>query len=287
MAIAANFLIELGLSSEQVKVFVNNRQLMDLELHSLDIPGELRQEVFRLIDRRDKLPPEKWVSDSKDLGLTTKQVAGLEDILNNLDLWQKSNDLIRLFEVVDSLGVSEYVKFAPHIIRGLDYYTGTVFEVWDQDGEFRAILGGGRYDSLVEAVGGNPLPAVGFAMGDLIISLVIKKFVQLTEPINQSAAPILVTLFDQSTTTESFRVAVSLRRAGFKVISYPVQDKLGKQFRYGDRIGIALALILGPEEIENKQVSIKDLRTGEQITIPETDLIKNISGILKGRDRIS
>lgn len=287
VAIAANFLIELGLSSEQVKVFVNNRQLMDLELHSLDIPGELRQEVFKLIDRRDKLPPEKWVSFSKDLGLTTKQVSGLEDILNNLDLWQKSNDLIRLFEVVDSLGVSEYVKFAPHIIRGLDYYTGTVFEVWDQDGEFRAILGGGRYDSLVEAVGGNPLPAVGFAMGDLIISLVLKKFVQLTEPINQSAAPILVTLFDQSTTTESFRVAASLRRAGFNVISYPVQDKLGKQFRYGDRIGIALALILGPEEIENKQVSIKDLRTGEQITIPEIDLIKNISGKLKGRDRIS
>ena len=68
------------------------------------------------------------------------------------------------------------MRFAPHIIRGLDYYTGTVFEAWDLNGEFRAILGGGRYDNLVSDVGGDPLPAIGFAMGDLVISLVLKKF---------------------------------------------------------------------------------------------------------------
>jgi histidyl-tRNA synthetase len=286
VAIAANFLIELGLSADQVKVFVNNRQLMDLELQSLDIPGDLRLKVFRLIDRRDKLSPDNWISYGKDLGLTTNQITGLENILNDLNLWHKSKDLIRLFQVVDSLGVSEYVKFAPHIIRGLDYYTGTVFEVWDQDGEFRAILGGGRYDSLVEAVGGKPLPAVGFAMGDLIISLVLKKFDRLSASVNQSAAPILVTLFDQSTTSESFRVAATLRRAGFNVICYPIEDKLGKQFRFGDRMGIKLSLILGPDEIKNKQVSIKDLNTGEQITIPESDVIKFVSEKLKGGTEI-
>jgi histidyl-tRNA synthetase len=286
VAIAANFLIELGLSADQVKVFVNNRQLMDLELQSLDIPGDLRLKVFRLIDRRDKLSPDNWISYGKDLGLTTNQITGLENILNDLNLWHKSKDLIRLFQVVDSLGVSEYVKFAPHIIRGLDYYTGTVFEVWDQDGEFRAILGGGRYDSLVEAVGGKPLPAVGFAMGDLIISLVLKKFDRLSASDNQSAAPILVTLFDQSTTSESFRVAATLRRAGFNVICYPIEDKLGKQFRFGDRMGIKLSLILGPDEIKNKQVSIKDLNTGEQITIPESDVIKFVSEKLKGGTEI-
>ena len=76
--------------------------------------------------------------------------------------------MVRFFEIVDSLGIRPYVRYAPHIIRGLDYYTGTVFEVWDRDGEFRAILGGGRYDNLVSDVGGDPLPAVGFAMGGLL-----------------------------------------------------------------------------------------------------------------------
>lgn len=287
VAIAANFLIELGLSSGQVKVLVNNRQLMDSEMQDLDIPGDLRLNVFRLIDRRDKLSPDGWVSYGKDMGLTSQQISGLEILLGDFELWRKSNDLIRFFQVIESLGVSEYVQFAPHIIRGLDYYTGTVFEVWDEDGEFRAILGGGRYDSLVEAVGGKPLPAVGFAMGDLIISLVLKKFNRFPKSISQPAAQILVTVFDHTTMTNSYKMASSLRRAGFNVVSYPIHDKLSKQFRFGDRMGIELALILGPDEIENKQISIKDLRTGEQTTILEMDVIKFISERIGEKNKIS
>ncbi len=100
----------------------------------------------------------------------------------------ESASLQRFFTIIQALGVAEYVRYDPRIIRGLDYYTGTVFEAWDQDGEFRAILGGGRYDNLVSDVGGEPLPATGFAMGDLVASLVLKKFGCIPESSGKSPA---------------------------------------------------------------------------------------------------
>ena len=122
-------------------------------------------------------------------GSSASQFDRLVQMLSQEDLWQKSDDLRRLFAVVEVLGVSDYVRFAPYIVRGLDYYTGTVFEAWDKDGEFRAILGGGRYGNLVEAVGGEPLSGIGFAMGDVVIPLVLEKFGCLPAPEELHACP--------------------------------------------------------------------------------------------------
>src|SRR5205814_6102953 len=104
-----------------------------------------------------------------EIGLEPVQFEKLVEMLENVEIWKKSEELRRLFAAVEVLGASSYVRFAPHIVRGLDYYTGTVFEAWDQDGEFRAILGGGRYDDLVADVGGKPVKGIGFAMGDMVI----------------------------------------------------------------------------------------------------------------------
>ena len=268
VAIAAVFLREAGLSSKQVNVLVNNRLLMETKLYELQISENNHLDIFRLIDRRDKMSTESWDVYAADLGLTESQINGLKILLNDSDLWHESHDLTRLFQVIESLGVSEYVRFAPHIIRGLDYYTGTVFEVWDQENEFRAILGGGRYDSLVEAVGGEPLPAVGFAMGDLVISLVLDRYGCLPDKEKVPNAPVLVTVFDHNLLPHSFGFARELRLRGINVVCYPEAAKLGKQFRFGDRMGIPVAVILGPDELENNQVSLKDLRTGDQRSVP-------------------
>jgi histidyl-tRNA synthetase len=281
VAIAASFLREAGLSPEQVNILVNNRKLVGAELAALDIPAGLRKEVFQLIDRRDKLPAKEWEAYAAELGMSASQIEGLKVMLADNELWRKSAELTACFTLIEALGLKPYVRFAPHIIRGLDYYTGTVFEAWDKDGEFRAILGGGRYDNLVADVGGEPLPAMGFAMGDLVISLVLKKFAAFPPDLGASPAQVLVTLFDPSCLTSSFQVASSLRKAGIPTALYPEVSKLSKQFKYGDRMGMRLAIVIGPDEQAQNLAALKDLKTGEQRLLPQTGLVEAVRQLIK------
>ena len=280
ISIIASLFRMLGLQTEQVKIFVNNRQLMETELSKLNISPDRFSEIFRLIDRRDKMSEEKWDDYSCDLGLSGNQVDGLKSILSNDSLWNNSDYLIQLFEIVDALGFSEYVSFAPYIIRGLDYYTSTVFEAWEKNKDFRAILGGGRYDNLVADVGGSTLPAVGFAMGDMIIRLVLEKYNLLPPNVFKPPASVLVTVFDSDTISESYKFASDLRNQGLSVACYPTVTKLGKQFKYGDRMKIKLAIIIGPDELAKNTISIKDLRTGEQYSTPRIESYQFINKLL-------
>ncbi len=280
-AVAASFLREVGIRPDQINILVNNRRLMDAEFEALQIPKNRRPEVLRLIDRRDKMSPADWAVYAREIGLSDLQLDGLKANLANEDLWRKSEELVRFFSTIDALDVREYVRFAPYIIRGLEYYTGTVFEAWDQDGEFRAILGGGRYDNLVGDVGGDPLPGVGFAMGDVVIGLVLQKFGCLPENAGLSTAPVLITAFDEASLAASFRLANQLRRAGLNVACYPEENKLGKQFKYADRMGMRVALVLGPDEQKRGEVAVKNLKSGEQITVPQSQAAEAIANMLE------
>ncbi|MBN2548011.1 MAG: histidine--tRNA ligase [Anaerolineales bacterium] len=271
VALAAGFLQASGLTPDQVSILVNNRRLVNGELQELGIPAELRTEVFRLIDRRDKMTSVEWQAYALNIGLSEAQFEGLKTILEDKDLWRKSGDLVRFFAAIKALGCRAYVRYAPHIIRGLDYYTGTVFEAWDNAGEFRAILGGGRYDNLVGDVGGEPLAGVGFAMGDAVISLILKKFGCFPTELGAPSAQVLVTVFDESSLAASFKFSASLRQAGIQTICYPEAAKLSKQVKFGDRMGLRVVVILGPDELASGKVALKNLRTGEQQTVAEQE----------------
>jgi histidyl-tRNA synthetase len=278
-AIAATFLKNAGLRSSEIQILVNNRQLMQSELEALGIKTELRSSVFNLIDHRDKLSVGEWRKKGIEIGLDETQIMGVESLIENKDLWKKSTGMQRFFKAIEVLGVQDYVRFAPWIIRGLDYYTGTVFEAWDTAGEFRAIFGGGRYDNLVNAVGGDPVPAVGLAIGNVVISLMLQAFGHTPEL--HGGVPIYITAFDQDHLHESLSLAAELRRAGLKVTSQLTPGKLQKQFRQADRIGAGLVLVLGPDEVKEKTVSVKDLRTGDQRSIPRAQLVHQLSLLLK------
>lgn len=280
IAVAATFFQETGLSPTQVQILVNNRQLINAEFEELEIPQSQRAEVLRLIDRRDKMRPDEWKSYAQEIGLSETQFAALSSLLANDELWRKSESLVRLFKALDALGVMPYVRFAPQIVRGLDYYTGTVFEAWDVEGEFRALFGGGRYDNLVSAVGGDPLPATGFALGDVVISLVLKKYGLIPSGLDASPAPVLVTVFDEGMLAASISLAAELRQAGINVNYYPEATKLAKQFKFADRIGVKIVLVLGPDELNARQVTIKDLVAGVQTTIHRDKVVEAIGGIL-------
>ncbi len=280
VAICASFLRACGLKPDQVSILFNSRELMDSKLQALVIPAEMKTDVIRLIDRRDKLSPGNWDAYAAEIGLTALQLDGLKALLADQDLWRNSPELVEFYTALTALGVSEYVRYAPYIIRGLDYYTGIVFETWDCDGEFRAILGGGRYDNLVAAVGGDPLPATGFAMGDAVITLVLKKFGCLPPGLGATPTKVLVTIFDEISVQASLELTARLRQAGLSVACYPEVAKIGKQLRYAERMGIQLVAILGPDEQANGQVTLKDLRSGGQITIVQAVAVEKIKELL-------
>ena len=271
IAIAAAFMQNVGLRSDQVKILVNNRRLMDSALAEMDVDVEMRPKVIRLIDRQDKLRPEEWDRYAAELGLTTSQIVSLKLMLDDPDLWLKSEELRRVFAVLEAVGLQDYVKFDARIIRGLDYYTGTVFEARDLDGG-RAMLGGGRYDNLVNDVGGDPLPGVGFAMGDVMISIILKKY-GLIPDLGMTPSRVLVTIFDETSTVAAYRLAADLRQAGIRAAVYPEPTKLMKQLKYADRMGIKLALIVGPDEVDAGQVTVKDLAARSQTTMNRVDLV--------------
>jgi histidyl-tRNA synthetase len=146
----------------------------------------------------------------------------------------------------------------------------------------RSILGGGRYDNLLSDVGGESLPAVGFAMGDVVLTLLLEKYGLLPTNLDVNPAPVLVTVFDEERQLASLALATKLREAGLKVVVYPEAAKLGKQFKYADRSGAKVTLVLGPDETEKGQVAVKNLTSGEQTVVPQEAVVDLIRGILAG-----
>ncbi len=281
IAVAATFLHSVKLDPGRAAIYVNNRQLMDSQFDLLQIAPEKRLEVSNMVDRRSKMDSAKWEANTLEAGLTQTQLDGLKVILGNFDLWKQSDELVRLFAALEALGVKEYVKFDPNIMRGLLYYTGTVFEAFDTSGSVkRAILGGGRYNNLLAAVGGNPLPAVGYAMGDVVIGIILQESELLPE-FGPTPASVLVTVFDESLWMKSFALAAELRQAGLNTMVYPEPAKLPKQFKFADKMKMRVALVIGPDEAEKGQVVLKDLSNGNQQTVQKDAVVKSIRGLLK------
>ncbi len=274
--VAASFFDTIGLSPEHVQILVNSRQLVDQQLAELGVPMERRPDLYPLIDRRERMSPAAWDAYAKENGVEDELLSGIHAMLEDVEAWQKSDDLAAFFEASRSLGSRGYLRFDPGIIRGLDYYTGIVFEARDTKGEQRAILGGGRYDNLVADVGGDSVPATGFAMGDVVVGLVLEA-AGATPSLNPAPAHVLVTNFDETLEAKSLALANTLRRGGFRVEWYPESARMGKQLKYADRYGIPLVAILGPEEDAAGSITLKDMRSGEQATLPQATLADELA----------
>ena len=276
IAIAATFLRSVGLNSERALIYVNNRKLMNSQFDSLDIPAENRVDVSSLLDRRAKMKSEAWDASAVEIGLNPAQLTGLKAILADSDLWKKSDELTRLFAALEAMGARDYVKFEPSIMRGLLYYTGTVFEAFDLTGSVRrSILGGGRYDNLLADVGGNPLPATGFAMGDVVIGIILRE-AGLVPEFAPSPAAVLVTVFDKTLSTQSYALAAELRKAGLNTIVYPEAAKLPKQFKFADKLKVKVALVVGPDEAEKGLVMVKNLSNGQQVQVARDAVVESV-----------
>ena len=275
-AIGAEFFRSVGLGPDALRIQVNNRKLMDAQLRAMGIGGDLVSTVFKVIDKREKMKAQDWADYAASVGLSEPQIAALSAMLNDRELWKQSDELAEFFDAAADFGVSDYIEFEPSVIRGLDYYTGTVFEARDRDGEFRAILGGGRYDNLVADVGGDRLAAVGYAMGDVVIGLALQKYGKLPA-LRISPTQVLIAPFEASLFGPARKLAAQWRAAGLRVELYPDAVKLDRQLKYADSKGIPFVAILGPDEAAQGSVTLKDLGAKSQQIVAQSEVVRLIN----------
>lgn len=278
VSVCASFFKQVNLSPQQVKIFVNDRQLLNSKLENIGIINEKKINVFHLIDRRDKMASTEWVDYGLEIGLSREQIDQLNKLLSDEDMWKESKEMQRFYDAIDMLRVGEYVCFKPSVVRGLDYYTGIVLEAQEVDGG-RAILGGGRYDNLVKDVGGKPLPGTGYAMGDVMISIVLKKY-NLLPHFKISPALVMIAVFDETRVKKAYNLGAELRNAGINVMVYPEATKLPKQYKFADKMGIHYVIIEGPDEEARNIISVKNLVSGTQKNLGRLTVIDEIIQML-------
>ena len=284
VAVLATFFRSVGLTPNEVLILVNDRRLMEAQFEMFGIPVEQRPIVSTWIDRREKMAPEAWEAYGKEKGLSEEQVDRVKAMLEDKNLWLSSEELVRFFKAIEALGLKEYVCFDPGIMRGLLYYTGIVFEAWEVGGDIkRSINGGGRYDNLLRDVGGEPLPATGFAMGDVVVTLILEKYGLLPKNLRVSPASVLVTVFSPEFLLGSIELASELRQSGVDVSCYPEPVKLPKQFKYADRMGMRAVLVIGPDEAAAGKVTVKNLKDSTQEGLPRDQVVEAVKRILESR----
>ena len=264
IALAMEILDTLGLKGRYI-MRVSDRILMEDLLKSMNVKD--MEGAFRIIDKRDKIPLQifreemlKYISSEKvEILEETLQYKGDVDVvLNKFPESERTEVLRELKDLLREYGKS--VVFDLSIVRGLAYYTGIVFEAHDAKEEFRAILGGGRYDKVVELFGAQPTPAVGFGMGDVVLELMMRREgVWPEEKIEVDYFVAIIPGFRK----EAIRVANMLRRKGY-IVDIELQDRsLSKQMKYANKLNAKYVIIVG-EEIKRNSAVVRNMETGEQ-----------------------
>jgi histidyl-tRNA synthetase len=182
------------------------------------------------------------------------------------------------------MDLADFVEIDFSIVRGLAYYTGTVFELFDREGKFRAICGGGRYDTLLASLGGVDLPAVGFGLGDVVLGELLKD--RGLRPATPASIDCFVAAIDEADLPGLLRLVHRMRDGGLSVeysLDRPV-PKLGKQLKLAGARGARLAVVIGPDDRERGEVQLRDLDARTQLAVPLDAVIERCREILSGTD---
>jgi histidyl-tRNA synthetase len=190
---------------------------------------------------------------------------------------------IILQKMLDDLGLKKFYRIDMRIVRGLAYYTGFVFEAFQTVGAARALAGGGRYDNLVKKLGGADLPAVGFAIGDVTVTDLLRELGRLPDSAEALSLDVYVVIGAGARERAAALAAVAKLRAADASVDYPLKESgFGKQFKAADQSGARLALIFGPDEVNAGQVKLRDMRTGvEELLGDDPQLLERVRAALK------
>jgi histidyl-tRNA synthetase len=263
--LASEILKRFGATEKDFTIRINSRPLLNSACEAVGLTGSAVQNYLRFLDRKAKMTPEEFITAT---GLSSNQdpLSAIEnpDAFPTVALEKKK--LLDRINALNALGVTNAV-FDPHITRGFDYYTGMVFEVFDTNPEnARSLFGGGRYDGLVALFGGDPVPAIGFGMGDVTLADFLE-----THGLALGDATSVPELYIGTPAIEDIPVAQAfaqtLRSEGVRVFVNLTTKGLGDQIKDAVKRGIPHFLAYGSQERTGGSVRIKTLSSGEEATV--------------------
>jgi histidyl-tRNA synthetase len=276
LAVALDGLRALGLTSEVIRARVSDRRLLAALCRDVGVAEERLLGAYAVVDKLEREPRGRSRQRlEEEAGLTPARAEallalfdepGLEAVRarsgGNAEVEAELERMDAYLAHLEDMGLGAFVEFDLGIVRGLAYYTGIVFEIFDRAGELRAVCGGGRYDRLLELVGGEPLPAVGFGMGDVVLGELLAERGLL--PDWARTLDHYVVIIGEEQRPLALALAHRLRDAG-RSVAYGLRDQgVRKQFRAAETEGAREVLVLGPDEAAAGQVVVRDMASGEE-----------------------
>ncbi|ADD05098.1 histidine--tRNA ligase [Natrialba magadii ATCC 43099] len=277
LAWAADAMTNLGLTGEHFEFRISHRDILGGVLESYDADVDT-EDAIRAVDKSDKLSTVEYHDLLIGAGLTADQAVEFDDLIAGGDLEDVRefantervdaavDNLQNVLAAADDFGAREFCTISLETARGLDYYTGVVFECFDSAGEVsRSIFGGGRYDTLIESFGGQPTPAVGVAPGHATLSLLCQRAgVWPAEEVTTDYYVLQI----GDTRTEAAQITRELRERGHVVETDVAGRSFGSQLNYADSINAETVVIAGEQDLANDEVTIKDMASGDQLQVP-------------------
>jgi histidyl-tRNA synthetase len=266
------------LNFKKFTIRINSRQILSKLMKDLGIRQEKKQlTFFQSLDKLEKKPADEVKKELQKKGLSAEKITRLFSLIKKA---KPDENLQQLFNYLNQLGIKkEFYRFDPSLVRGLDYYTGPIFETYVEEPKIGSITGGGRYDQLVKDLGGPDMPATGTTIGlDRICEVIKEK--NLMPEIALTPIKVLVTIFSPELVKNSIELAKQLREAKIKTEFYlDPEAKLDKQLKYGDKKNIPFVIILGPEEIKRKTFTLRNMKAKSQEQLTLKSLLEKLSSI--------
>ncbi len=296
IALLTQCLCAFGLTDQDFYVRLSDRNLWFYYLEALGL-DELRiRAMLGAVDKFEKMGDDAFKSYAEQFGepgdelkakvlafLRVKSLSALEETVASLGgekISARLADWRKLLAGLAAMGLERFVEVDLGVVRGLAYYTGFVFEAFDRKGELRALAGGGRYDDLVQKLGGPALPAVGFAIGDMTFALLLEQ--RGLMPALVQVPDVYCVIGGEKERAAAFADIHALRAAGFRV-DYPLREMaFGKQFKAAAECGAKIALIYGGDELAKGTVKIRDLSDRSEREVPSVDVIAAVRDIFTG-----
>jgi histidyl-tRNA synthetase len=286
IAAVIDMMRDLGFTAEDFKVRISSRTLLEELFIAAGLARETCAALYALLDKKSKIPSEEFERDLMgvvpDALVRTKIEAifgasSFDEICRIGDGLPSVKDLLELFSLLSSYGFSDYAVFDIGIVRGLAYYTGIVFEVFDIRKSLRAIAGGGRYDKLVSLYGGPPTPAVGFAAGDVVLGELLKEK-GLVPALRPRSICYCIAVSD-SDSENVIALARELRNRGVSC-EFPLKNTgIGKQLKLANAARSLYALFIGGAEGAEGMVKVKTMATGEETLMPRNEIVGKMTAL--------
>ncbi|MCL7970890.1 MAG: histidine--tRNA ligase [marine benthic group bacterium] len=288
VAAAIDVLRGFGLGPEDVVARYSDRALVSAVLARLGVDEAAQPAAFAALDKADRESAdwviERLVAAGIEVDAAERVLAATawsldevrEALAEDPGVRARLDRLDRFASLLTSAGLGEFVEFDLRLVRGLAYYTGLVFEVWDRRGAFRAICGGGRYDNLLEDLGGPAMPALGFGMGDVVLAELLRDRDMV--PHSEDALDDFVIHVSEEQLPIALEIVRSLREAGRRVGFDYRSRSVGRQFKVANQARADRAIVVGPEEVESGQYVVRTLSTGEERRLGLAELVPNEDG---------